>query len=76
MVSLTTPVFDAATNFIGVAGADLALDRIHEMVRAIRLSEGLRGGTNEFACLVSRSGKIIVHPQGELMLRKGFGAPI
>ncbi|MBN2505211.1 MAG: response regulator [Verrucomicrobia bacterium] len=72
MVSLTTPVFDQATNFLGVAGADLALDRIRAMVRTIRLSEGRRGRTSEFACLVSRSGKIIAHPRAELMLRKGF----
>jgi two-component system sensor histidine kinase/response regulator len=72
MVSLTTPVFDAATNFIGVAGADLALDRIREMVRAVRLAEGGRGGTNEFAYLVSHTGKIIAHHEEALMLRKGF----
>jgi PAS domain S-box-containing protein len=72
MVSLTVPAFDSASNFVGVAGADLALDRIREMVRAIRLTEGGRGDTNEFAYLVSRAGKIIAHPQEELMLRKGF----
>ncbi len=72
MVSLTMPVFDTATNFIGVAGADLALDRIREMVRAVRLAEDAPGGTNEFAYLVSREGKIIAHPNEELMLRKGF----
>jgi PAS domain S-box-containing protein len=72
MVSLTTPVFDATNNFIGVAGVDLALDRIREMVRTVRLAEGGRGGTNEFAFLVSRTGKIIAHPKEELMLRKGY----
>ena len=75
MVTLAVPMFDAASNFIGVATADLALDRIREMVRAARLSgaaESGRGGTNEFAYLVSRAGKIIVHPNEELMLRKGF----
>jgi two-component system sensor histidine kinase/response regulator len=72
MVSLTTPVFDQASNFIGVAGADLALDRIREMVRAVSLSEDGHSGTNIFAYLVSREGKIIAHPNEELMLRKGF----
>jgi PAS domain S-box-containing protein len=72
MVSLTTPVFDAATNFIGVAGVDLALDRIRELVQAARQAEAGRGSTNAFAYLVSRAGKIIAHPKEELMLRKGF----
>jgi two-component system sensor histidine kinase/response regulator len=72
MVSLTTPVFDAATNFIGVAGVDLALDRIRELVQAARQAESGRGSTNAFAYLVSRAGKIIAHPNEELMLRKGF----
>ncbi len=72
MVSLTTPVFDAATNFIGVAGVDLALDRIRELVRAAHLAESGRGNTNDFAYLVSRAGKVIAHPKEELMLRKGF----
>ncbi len=72
MVSLTVPVFDAATNFIGVAGVDLALDRIRELVRAAQSARTGSGVTNEFICLVSRSGKLIAHPNAELMLRKGF----
>jgi two-component system, sensor histidine kinase and response regulator len=72
MVSLTTPVFDEATNFIGVAGADLALDRIRALMHVARLAKTERGGTNAFAYLVSRAGKIIAHPKEELMLRKGF----
>ena len=72
MVSLTTPVFYAVTNFIGVAGVDMALDRIRELVRSARLAESGRSGTNEFAYLVSRAGRIIAHPQEDLMLRKGF----
>ncbi len=75
MVTLAVPMFEAGSNFIGVATADLALDRIRAMVRAVRLSRAVesgRGGTNEFAYLVSRAGKIIAHPDEELMLRKGF----
>ena len=75
MVTLAVPMFDAASNFIGVATADLALDRIRGMVRAARLrgaTESGRGGTNEFLYLVSRAGRIIAHPNEELMLRKGF----
>jgi len=75
MVSLTVPVFDTASNFVGVAGADLSLDRVRQMVRAARFSRAVesgRAGTNEFAYLVSRTGKIIAHPNEELMFRKGF----
>jgi two-component system sensor histidine kinase/response regulator len=72
MVSLTLPVFDASANFIGVAGVDLALDRIRELVRGARPIESGRGSTNAFACLISRTGKMIAHPNAELMLRKGY----
>jgi two-component system, sensor histidine kinase and response regulator len=74
MVTLAVPMFDAASNFIGVATTDLALDRLRELVRGVRLAEatgGGRGGTNGFAYLVSRAGKIIAHPDESLMLRKG-----
>ncbi len=37
MVTLAVPMFDAASNFFGVATADLALDRLRAMVRAARL---------------------------------------
>ncbi len=75
MVTLAVPMFDAGSNFLGVATADLALNRIRAMVRAARLrgaTESGRGGTNEYSYLVSRAGRLIVHPDEELMLRKGF----
>jgi two-component system sensor histidine kinase/response regulator len=75
MVTLSVPMFDAASNFFGVATVDLALDRLRELVRTARLrgaEESGRSGTNEFAYLVSRAGRVIVHPREELMLRKGF----
>ena len=75
MVTLTVPMLDAASNFIGVATADLALDRIREMVRSIRFNasaeEKQRGIANEYAYLVSRAGKIVAHPDEKLMLRQG-----
>ena len=80
MVTLSVPMFDTASNFFGVATTDLSLERLRDMVRAARIrdaEENGRGVTNEFAYLVSRAGKIIVHPQADLMLRKGFpGADI
>ncbi|HEY5911096.1 MAG TPA: response regulator [Verrucomicrobiae bacterium] len=72
MVSLTMPVFDPATNFIGVAGVDLALDGIRELIQTARPIDRGRSDTNAFVYLVSRAGKLISHPKEELMLRKGF----
>jgi two-component system sensor histidine kinase/response regulator len=75
MVTVAMPVFDTASNFVGVAATDIALDRIREMVRTARLkaaAESGRAGTNEYIYLVSRAGKIIAHPDETLMLRKGF----
>ncbi len=45
MVTLTVPMLDAASNFLGVATADLALDRIREMVRSIRFNASAVGET-------------------------------
>jgi PAS domain S-box-containing protein len=75
MVTLSVPMFDASSNFLGVATVDLALIRLRQMVREDRLrgaAESGRSGTNEFIYLVSRAGKVIVHPDEGLMLRKGF----
>jgi len=75
MVTLAVPMFEAGSNFLGVATADLALNRIREMVRSARLrgaAENSRSGSNEYVYLVSRTGKILAHPKAELMLRKGF----
>jgi len=75
MVSLTAPVFDSASNFVGVAGADLSLERIREIARQMHLHGRARAGTEgpatESLYLVSRSGKIVVHPNEQLMLRQG-----
>ena len=75
MVTLAVPMFAANSNFLGVATADLALDQIREMMRTgglRRAAESGRAGTNEYAFVVSRAGKIMVHPQEALMLRQGF----
>jgi len=57
MVTVAVPLLDSASDFFGVATADLALERIRTMVRAARLrgaAESGRGGTHEYAYLVSR----------------------
>ncbi len=76
MVSLTVPFYDKSKDFLGVAGVDLALDHIRDLVKSVHFD--LRGNPrdtsamDEFAYLVSRDGKIISHPEEPLMLRKGF----
>jgi signal transduction histidine kinase/DNA-binding response OmpR family regulator len=69
MVSVTTPIFDSQSKFIGVAGCDLPLAQIRSTISKVRLGDGK--GT-DYAILVSRSGKIVAHPDDKLQLRRGF----
>jgi signal transduction histidine kinase/CheY-like chemotaxis protein len=75
MVSLTVPVF-VQDYFVGVAGADLALDRVEKIVGKIRLQLHLEDKTNtgdeQVAYLVSKAGKFVAHPDRTLLLRHGF----
>jgi signal transduction histidine kinase/DNA-binding response OmpR family regulator len=70
MVSVMAPVIAKDGRYIGSAGADVALDRLVEIVKALHLRRS--GKASEYTFLVSRSGKIITHPDARLMLRKGF----
>lgn len=73
MVSLTLPVYDDRRHFIGVAGADVTLAKILTIVSQVRLDDSPEGMTaGEYAFLVSRNGKVVAHPQPELMIRRGF----
>jgi signal transduction histidine kinase/DNA-binding response OmpR family regulator len=76
MISLTLPLYDNAKKLIGVAGADVTLDQIKAIVSQVRLDDAevapATTAKAEYAYLVSRSGRIIVHPRSEWMLRQGF----
>jgi len=76
MVSLTQPV-RVGGEFFGVAGVDLSLDRIVEMVGQIKLRLHMQGGKQEtdaqFAYLLSRGGKVVAHPNASLMAHRGGG---
>jgi PAS domain S-box-containing protein len=75
MITISVPMFDASSEFFGVATADLALDQIREHIRIARLQTAERqgrSGLTEYIFLVSRSGKVVVHPNEEFMVRKGF----
>lgn len=74
MLTLSAPTIDAAGELIGVAGADLSLRRLQNLVDHIRLrgSDSRARGTvhSEYAYLVSGRGKIITHPDPAHMLRR------
>ena len=76
MVSLTVPVIGKNNEFLGVAGADLSLEQVRRIVNGIhiRLHMDMASEKNDdqIAYLVSRSGRIIAHPEPTLMLRKDF----
>ena len=75
MVSATVPVYGERGALIGVAGADLSLNRLGPYLGALRLraeADEYSGHAGEHAYLVSRSGKIISHPNEALMLRPDF----
>jgi methyl-accepting chemotaxis protein len=71
MVSATRPVLDAGGRFIGVAGADLSLKDIRGRLASLQLPEVERVAGEEIY-LVSRRGKVIAHPNEQLMLRERF----
>lgn len=76
MVSLTVPVLGKNKEFLGVAGADLSLEQVRRIVNGIHIRLHMDKASEKFddqtAYLVSRSGRIIAHPEPTLMLRKDF----
>ena len=74
MLTLSAPAFDADDELIGVAGADISLRRLQNIIDHIRLrgSETRTRGTvqSEYAYLVSGRGQIITHPDPAFMLRR------
>jgi signal transduction histidine kinase len=76
MVSLTVPVLGKDKEFLGVAGADLSLEQVRRIVNGIHIRLHMDGASEkndeQIAYLVSRSGRIIAHPEPTLMLRKDF----
>ena len=78
MVSLTVPIFDTNQNFVGVAGADIKLDHLLRTLDTTRLrataNSALFAGDDkrEYSFLASKEGKILAHPNEQLMLRENF----
>jgi signal transduction histidine kinase len=72
MVSLNQPIYDSRKELIGVAGTDLALDRIRDVIGRIKLRLADTEVADEYAFLVSRAGKVIAHPDQSRMLHKDY----
>ena len=74
IITLSTPALDQRGEFVGVAGVDLSLRRLQQIVDNIRLRASethVRGRFDaEYAYLVSARGNILTHPESRLMLRK------
>lgn len=74
MVSITHPVVTKDNHFVGVAGIDLSLLQIQNIVQKIENSFARFFNESEtipgFAYLVSREGNLITHPEKSLMLSK------
>jgi hypothetical protein len=74
MVSVTYPVIAKDEKFVGVAGADLSLELIQNIVDGIETAfwDSTVEGHDEVrhAYLVSRKGLIVTHPDPKLMLSK------
>ncbi len=64
ILSAATPVYDkGGKNIIGVAGADIALDHIDELLPSYKI------GSNGFVILVIQDGTVIYHPNTENQLK-------
>lgn len=78
LVSVSKPVYDERGGLIGVAGADIPLERMRTIVADIRLpsaakpeSGNVRREDREYGFLVSRAGRLIAHPNESLATAAG-----
>jgi methyl-accepting chemotaxis protein len=75
LISVTRPLVDAKGNFLGIAGADLSLERLRAIIGDLHLSLGEqtnKASSGDYAFLASKKGLLIAHPNEQLLLRKGF----
>jgi signal transduction histidine kinase/CheY-like chemotaxis protein len=75
LVSIVYPLLDAQKRFFGITGADVSLERFAQVARELWFHRRIGSGpaaSGEYAYLVSRSGKVMTHPNEALVVRKGF----
>lgn len=70
MVSLSHPCFDEQGRLIAVSGVDVELARIYHLISELQETVTRDKGAG-YAFLVSGAGRIITHPDTQLMLGKG-----
>ena len=64
VLSVATPVYDAGgKNVIGVAGADIALDNINQLLAGYKI------GNNGYVILLTEEGMVIYHPNSDYQLK-------
>ncbi len=73
MLSVNAPLIGKGGEFYGVSGADISLAEMRDFVKSIDIVLQGEDSSHEsdFAYLVSPKGKIIAHPDAELMIGKG-----
>jgi len=77
IVSVTVPFYSASGKFSGVAGADLSLDLIKAIVGSLRfrpdrMNAKDSGGTQDYSFLITRSERIMAHPNEALSMSEHF----
>ena len=64
VLSVAAPVYDAGgKNVIGVAGADIALDNINQLLAGYKI------GNNGYVILLTQEGMVIYHPNNDYQLK-------
>jgi PAS domain S-box-containing protein len=78
IVSVTLPFYASDGKFGGVAGADLSLDLIRAIVTSLRFRQDKQSnakepsGTQDYSFLITRSGRIMAHPNEALSMSQNF----
>lgn len=67
MVSVTEPVYEKNGKFLGVAGVDIYIDGLRSIIMDDHL---LDSASSDYTFMISRSGKIIAHPDTRLLMSK------
>ena len=63
ILSTATPIYDTnGTTIIGVAGLDIALDHVNEVLSTYKI------GNTGYICLFSKAGAVVYHPNSEKTL--------
>ncbi len=71
MISVTCPIVAADGRYLGTSGADMSLDGIRALTRRLHLRAETAGMDGEdYAFLISRTGRFISHPDSSLLVSR------